>query len=289
VPRPQLQNASKAWQLGFTAGVLPRQRPLTLSALEAERQRYQLLLLALIDAQAEGRSADSPAAARVRALAGPAAVAHAAAGSEALLRALLACGVSLACCDPGDGSFPLLAACHLGWAPMQRLLDAGADPNQADASGSTALMLLAARPAMLDAARQLLRWRPAAPGDTRRLDVHKRSVDGRDALGAALAARNRRFGEELLAHLAAAQQAQAGAADGTADSLAGEESGSGTSQVPGARAGAVSPAEPPAASTAVGSHAYELLSDLGACCLADINRPGGSGQHVLVEQVGRGW
>ena len=54
---------------------------------------------------------------------------------QALLDALLAAGCSLACVDPGGGSFPLLAAAQLGWEPMLRLLRRGADPNQAREKG----------------------------------------------------------------------------------------------------------------------------------------------------------
>ena len=252
--------------------MLPRQRPLTLAAMEQERQRYQLVLLALLEAHGAGGGADSGAAARVRQLAAPASLAHAAAGSDALLAALLACGASLGCVDPSDGSFPLLAACYHGWAPMQRLLSRGADINQGDSGGGTALMLMASRPGMLATAQQLLRWHAQLPRGERRLDLLRRNAAGRDALGVAIAAKNRRFAEELLEHLIAQQAAEASAARAAAG------------------AGAADPTAPvpPAASSSVAGRAYELLAALGASCLADINRPGSDGQHPLMAQVGGG-
>lgn len=279
--RPQLGNASKAWQLGFATGVLPRLRPLSLGGLEQERQRYQLLLQALLDAHSAGAGSSSEAAARVRLLATPASLAHAAAGSEALLDALLSCGVSTSCVDPADGSFPLLAACHLGWPPVQRLLARGASVNQAGPGGSTALMLMAARPAMLSTAQQLLSWaawrhkqqQQQQPGEQQLgplLDPGLRNAEGRDAVGVALAAKNRRFAEALLEHLVAMQQLQASAA------------------AAGPAGGAVAqPAAPAAAAgaTAAVAAALSRLTELGAKCLADINLPGRDGRHPLVSQV----
>ena len=290
--RPQLANASKAWQSGFATGVLPRLRPLSLGALEQERQRYQLLLQALLEAHWAGAGSSSEAAARVRLLATPASLAHAAAGSEALLDALLACGVSLTCVDPADGSFPLLAACHLGWQPVQRLLARGTNVNQAGPGGSTALMLMAARPAMLSTAQQLLSWaawrnkqqllgqrvdgeEQQQAGEQQRgplLDPGLRNAEGRDALGVALAAKNRRFAEALLEHLVSQHQ-QLQQATAAAAGLPGATQ-------PVAAAGAAA-----AGAAAAVSAALSRLTELGAKCLADINLPGRDGRHPLVSQV----
>jgi hypothetical protein len=268
--------------LGFATGVLSRLRPLSLGALEQERQRYQLLLQALLDAHTAGAGSSSEAAARVRQLATPASLAHAAAGSEALLDSLLSCGISSSCVDPTNGSFPLLAACHLGWPPMQRLLARGASVNQAGPGGSTALMLMAARPAMLSTAQQLLSWaawrqkqkqqqqlgqqEQPQPGEQQLgplLDPGLRNAEGRDALGVAFAANNRRSAEALLEHLVAMQQLQASAAP------AGPAGGA----VPGAAAAVAA--------------ALSILIEVGPKCLADINLPGRDGRHPLVSQVGR--
>ncbi|KAL4452217.1 hypothetical protein ABPG75_007879 [Micractinium tetrahymenae] len=337
-PCLQLANASRAWQLGFSSGLLHRGKPTSLAALEEERQRYRLLLLALLGAHAgTGRGAGSAGASgpgggsspssdgtngaaadailQLRQLATPASLAHAAAGSEALLDVLLAAGLSVGSVDPADGSFPLLAAAHHGWQAMARLLSRGADPNQADPRGTTVLMLMAARPAMLETAQHLLRWHAeqaaAAAGSGREaatgangtpatpaaaqvqpctaakqpppahdpqqppqqhspqqrqqpvkcpqqhqplLDLGKLDAEGRDAVGVALAAKNRRFAEELLAHLAVA------------------------SAPPALRSDAA------ARAAAVATKAYDLLAERQAKRLADINALHG-GQHLLLAQA----
>lgn len=329
--RPQLTNASKAWQMGFASGMLPRMRPLSLAALEQERQRFQLLLLALLAAHASsGGTAESRAAAaeEVRQLATPAAVANAAAGSEALLEALLACGVSLSCVDPADGSFPLLAAAHNGWQPMLRLLQRKSgpnrcDPNQCDALGNTVLHLLASRPGMLETAQQLMAWHfgqredgggngglasgggsgseGQQPSGQQQLDVGRLNLAGLDPLGTALAAKNRRFAELLLEHLIVAQQreqrqrrerqlATAGAvAEAGAAADANGASAEPAAAPPQAAAPAPGPALPAVADvqpTAAAAKACDLLIELGAKALADINQPRGpEGQHILVTQV----
>ena len=105
-------------------------------------------------------------------------------------------------------SATLLAPCH-ALRPAWLL--------QTDASGNTVLMLLAARPSLLDTARCLLTWRveqleATAPQQQQQqqqqqqvvkqgLDVLRLNAEGRDALGVALAAKNRRCAEELLTHL----------------------------------------------------------------------------------------
>lgn len=343
-PRLQLTNASKAWQMGFASGMLPRMRPLSLAALEQERQRVQLLLLALLRAHASsGSSAESRAAAvaEVRQLATPAAVANAAAGSDALLAALLACGVSLGVVDPADGSFPLLAAAHNGWQPMLRLLQHGADPNQCDALGNSVLHLLASRPGMLETAQHLLalhfgqqggsggsgvqaseasgdsepqqqqgqQWegksqQPQASHQQRQqqqllLDVGRLNVAGLDALGAALAANNRKFAELLLEHLIVAQQREqseqrerqlamaSGAAEAPAAAAVVETNGAAAEQQPAAALAAqVLPAAADVQPTAAAAKACNLLVELGAKALADINKPrGAEAQHILVSQV----
>lgn len=359
-PCMQLANACRAWQLGFSAGLAHRSKPASLAALEEERQRYRLLLLALLGAQAGGPAgpdgalgsgngptvdgapccnsmncAAAAACAQLRTLTTPASLVHAAAGSEALLDAMLAAGLSVGSVDPADGSFPLLIAARHGWQPMARLLARCADPNQADPRGTTPLMLLAARPALLETAQQLLRWHaervaaaeaegaaaagtPGAPvppaaaalqptaGDyplqpppqqaaaqaapplarqqqqaamqpaphthhqqqppqqsvhppSQRqplLDLGRLDAGGRDAVGVALAAKNRRFAEELLAHLAVA---------GAPPSLRQEAA---------------------SRAAAVAAKAYDLLAERGAKALGDINAPHG-GQHLLLAQVGR--
>lgn len=331
--RPQLANASRAWQQGFTgSAALSTLRPLSLAALEQERQRFQLLLLALVRASAGG--GDGPeAAADVRQLAAPAAVAHAAAGSEALLDALLACGVSSGCTEPAHGSFPLLAAAHLGWQPMARLLGRGASPSQADAGGNTVLHLLASRPALLETAQEVLRWhdtrwRLARGQQHGGLELEQLNAEGRDALGIALAAQNRRFAallmEQLIAQLQAQQQwnreaalqgtapaappaAEANGEPGAAGAAAaGEAAPAGPTAEAGAAPADAAPAEaapaeaapaaaaapqiqlpppPTVAPAVVAGKAIELLLLLGAKCLADINKPGSDGQHVLLSQV----
>ena len=335
-PRPQLTNASKAWQMGFASGMLPRMRPLSLAALEQERQRVQLLLLALLRAHAtSGGGAESRAAAvaEVRELVTPAAVANAAAGSDALLAALLACGVSLGVVDTADGSFPLLAAAHNGWQPMLRLLQHGADPNQCDALGNSVLHLLASRPGMLETAQRLLAWhfgqqggsggngvqtseaiggsepqrqqgqQQSQPSEGRQqqqqqqLDVGRLNVAGLDALGTALAAKNRKFAELLLEHLIVAQQReqreqrerQLAMASGAAEAAAAvvETNGAAAEQQPAAAPAApVLPAAADVQPTAAAAKACDLLVELGAKALTDINKPrGAEAQHILVSQV----
>ncbi|PRW56961.1 ankyrin repeat domain-containing 50-like [Chlorella sorokiniana] len=339
-----LTNASKAWQMGFASGMLPRMRPLSLAALEQERQRFQLLLLALLRAHASsGGSAKSraAAAAEVRQLATPAAVANAAAGSEALLGALLACGVSLGVVDPGDGSFPLLAAAHNGWQPMLRLLQHGADPNQCDALGNSCCHLLASRPGMLETAQHLLAWhfgrqggetagggrsdgsdtqqqqqqgqqqqpgqqqpgqqqQPHAPQPSQQqLDVGRLNTAGLDALGTALAAKNRKCAELLLEYLIVAQQReqreqreqrarQLAAASAAAEPAGAAANGAAAEQA-AATPAAAGPVLPPVAEvqpTAAAAKACDLLVELGAKALADINKPREpEGQHILVTQV----
>lgn len=289
--RPQLANASRAWQMGFQSGQLGLRGCTSLAALEQERQRYQLLLLALL--QAAGGSAH--AAAEVRQLAPPSAVARAAAGSDALLAALLACGVGLDAVDAAGGPTALDEAAQLGWPTLQRLLRRGANPNQADSRGSTVLSLLAARPGLADTAQQLLAWAEeqevaaAAAGDggqaqAQRLDALRVDAEGRDALGVALAAKNRRFADLLVEHLARQQQRSVAAALGGS---------------PGAAAAwpPAPPATPPAAAAGggggeavpgVAARAYELLTAAGARRLSDINKPGPDGKHPLLAQVGSG-
>ncbi len=315
-PRPQLTNASKAWQMGFASGSLPRVRPLSLAALEQERQRFQLLLLALLRAHASsGGSAESRtvAADEVRQLATPAAVSNAAAGSEALLGALLSCGVSLGVVDPADGSFPLLAAAHSGWQPMLRLLQSGADPNQCDALGNTALHLLASRPGMLETAQQLLAWHFGRQGsgsgsgreasrnfeaqqqqgqqqEKRQLDVGRLNTAGLDTLGTALAAKNRKFAELLLEHLIAAQQRerQLSAVSAAEAEAAAAANGAAAEQAAAAMS-MQAPVLPPSVDvqpTAAAAKACDLLTELGAKALADINKPREpGGQHILLSQV----
>lgn len=294
----QVASASRSWQLGFPSG--PPSCPCSLSpaALESEQRHYRLLLYHFLQAHAGGcggagssSSSNGGAAARVRQLATPAAVAHAAAGSEALLGALLACGVRPCCVDPRDGSFPLLiAARHRdGWQPMQRLLARGADVNQADSRGDTAAMLLAARPALLGTVRQLLRWsgreeregREGAPSSSA-LDLSRLNSEGRDAVGVALAANNRRCGELLLEHQVARQQgaleARTAASPGLQQDSSAAASRSSMPAPRGAPAAEVSAA-------AVASLAWRLLRGQGARRLADINRPHSGGRHLLVSQV----
>ena len=319
--RPQLSNASRAWQMAFQSGQVGLRGCTSLAALEQERQRFQLLLLALL--RTGGGS--TQAAAEVRQLAGPAALARAAAGSDALLAALLACGVRLDAADPGGGPTVLGEAAQLGWPTMQRLLQRGADPNQAEARGSTVLMLLAGRPGLADTAQQLLAWAEereaaaaaaaaatAAAGDGRQvqaqmqaplLDALHVGSEGRDAVGVALAAKNRRCAELLLDHLARLQQrrqqrqqqhsAEAAAAVATAAAAAGGTGGQAAQAGPPA-----APATPPPAGAAAGgirgeaaavpglaAKAFELLSAAGARRLADINKPGPDGRHPLLAQV----
>lgn len=357
-PCLQLANACRGWQLGFSTGLGHRSKPTSLAVLQEERKRYRLLLLALLGTQAGSRAgagtagdsssrlatvdgaacndtggSGATAVLHLRQLATPASLAHAAAGSEPLLDALLAAGLSVGSVDPADGSFPLLAAAHLGWQPMARLLAREADPNQADPRGTTVLMLLATRPAMLETAQQLLRWHaeraaaaeraeqgaaagagaaPAAPAVAQPqppvpaqqpaaaeyaaqpeqerqqplpqfsqeqqqpfqappqqeqqqplerpqvqplLDLGRLDAEGRDAVGIALAAKNRRFAEELLAYLTVA---------GAPPALRGDAA---------------------ARAAAVATKAFDLLAERRAKSLADINAPHG-GQQLLLAQVG---
>lgn len=76
---PQLASACRAWQLGFgSSGRTLLGGHLSLAGMDADRQRFRLLLLALLGAA--GGSAE--AAAHLRHLVTPASVARAAAGSE---------------------------------------------------------------------------------------------------------------------------------------------------------------------------------------------------------------
>lgn len=304
-PRPQLANASKAWHVGFTGGGLSRSRGIiSLAALERERQLYQLLVLALLRAHAGG--SDAPAAvAEVCQLATPGALAHAAAGSLALLDAMLACGASLACVDPATGAFPLLAAAHHSWPSMQRLLQRGTSLHQCDAAGNTVLHLMASRPAMLETLHHLLSWHAAQQQERQGLglppllDLQRANAEGCDAVGVALGTKNRRCAELLLEHLVAAQQGEqarhrdeqcaAAAAAAAASVGVGDEAEEGDTGAPAAAAApvAVPPPPPKVSAAAVATKACDLLLALGAKRLADINKPFAGGQHLLDPQVGR--
>lgn len=185
-----LDRAARCWRAGFRpsgqgvrgtaggGGGAPSPQ-----SQEAERAELAHLVRALVAGDA-GAGAEASAAA----------VALAAAGSAGLLRRLLAAGAAVghadAHADANGASFPLLHARRLGWPAMRRLLEAGADPNRASAGGATCLHALAAEPALLAPAQQLVRWRG--------VDLLRRDGGGRDALALALRAGNRAFGEALL-------------------------------------------------------------------------------------------
>ena len=194
----QLARVARRLQTGFHSGAARTgMLPFSLLGVAEEREQLARLVQRLVQGLVEG---GSQAAAAARA-APSTAVAQAAAGSSRLLAHLLAAGASVSRVDP-PGGFPLLHSCWFGWPAMQRLLEAGADPNQASPSTQqTALQLLAAQPALAPEAEGLLAW----PG----VDLRQVDAAGFDALGLAIGQKNRRFAEALLAwlvHLPGKQQ-----------------------------------------------------------------------------------
>ena len=210
----------------------------------------------------------------------------------------------------GGTTFPLLEAAPLGWHAVLRLLRRGADPNDSLPDGTTVLLLLAGRPGMLATAQQLLGWHAVQvrDGAPQRLRLTQVDREGRDAVGVALAASNRSFAEALLAQLMAQEQQGLGQVQALTPAQ-GEELKSAATEDAGAGAatvGAGAAEEPPAvhtpqkkplppASRLQGSNgngngsaawAVTLLQQLGGKCgLADINRPGRDGQHLLMAQA----
>ncbi|GAB4819010.1 hypothetical protein N2152v2_006056 [Parachlorella kessleri] len=219
----QLAVMARKFHSGFAPGMAPskEKEPPPAEQVAQERAAYGAFIRALLEGT-DGCACGAP----------PSLLARAAAGSVALLDAVLAQGAVLtkpqqqqqqqqqsgqasspAVSDAGAAalvraakpavdwvafegelaSLPLLEAAWFGWTAVSRLLERGADVNQMSTEGTSLLLLVASRPGLAPLGRQLLQW----PG----LDLRQTDGQGRDALGLAIRRRNVSFGVALLGSL----------------------------------------------------------------------------------------